>query len=479
MRIDPLYVVIFPLLFSIFILTFKRYCKLLSMINILFSITIISTFFMTGDYDFYVSKFSENGIHISINFSTKLMLLMVSIVFLSIILNSLEKDYNHNFYFFSSVFLSAVNAAMISYDLFNIYVVIELASLTAYLLIGYRKKTVQLWASLKYLILSSVALNFYLLGTGLVYSYNKTFDISKIEFVPKIAMIFIFIGLLAKSGVFFMSMWLPLAHSEAETEVSAMLSGIFVKLGAFQIIKLLSTKPFSTAQSLIFSVAVISSILGIIYAFSEKNAKKILAYSTLSQMGFVLSGTSFANILHAFNHGIFKSLLFLTVGDTVEESRIKNFYRLRSTKLPFMRNLSLRVACFGIMGVPFFSGFVSKTLIDHELSFEGKLGLIIAATGTVATLWRFLSFKSLKVEPQRLLQNLGYSILIVFIVGVGIYGAFKTGLFDVLKSTSIIISGVLIYKFIKPLKLPKIFEKLDNALFLYIIFGIIGLIFLI
>jgi len=478
MKIDPLYIVIFPLLFSILILSFRKHHKLFSLFNALLNILMVLILFTAGDYNFHVAKWNTSGIHILINFNTKLMLLMVSIVFLGVTLNSFKKDYNHNFYFFSSVFLSAVNAAMVSYDLFNIYVVIELASLTAYLLIGYKQKTVQLWASLKYLILSSVALNFYLLGVGLTYAYNKTFDISKIEFVPKIAVILIFTGLFAKSGIFFMSMWLPLAHSKAETEVSAMLSGIFVKIGAFQIIKLLSVDSFSIAKELTAVIALISSFVGVVYAFSEKKEKKILAYHTLSQMGFVLSGTSFANVLHAFNHGIFKSLLFLTIGDTIEEKKQSDIYKLKNTKIPYVRNILLKIACFGIMGVPLFSGFVSKSLIDYEIGTFGKIGLTVAAIGTVASFWKFLMFKSEKKETKNFSKNLGYLILAIFVVTIGIYGIFETKFSDILKSLMVIFSGILVYKILKPLKLPVTFEKIDNALFLYIIFGIFGLMFL-
>lgn len=477
MRADPSYLVISPFLFSVAILVFKKHSKLLSTLEAMLNLLLVSILFLKGDYDFYISNWVSKGIHLLVDFNTKVILLMISIVFLSVTLNSLKKDYNHHFYFFSSVFLASTNASMMAYDLFNIYVVIELASLTAYLLIGYKQKTIQLWASLKYLILSSVALNFYLLGIGIIYAYNRTFDISKIEVLPEISIVFVLVGLLAKSGIFFMSMWLPLAHSEAETEVSALLSGIFVKIGAFQIIKLLSIEAFSTARPLISMIAIVSSILGTVYAFSEKSTKKVLAYSTLSQMGFVLSGTSLANILHMFNHGIFKSLLFLTVGDSVENMEKKNFQDLKDKKIPLLRNLTLKIALFGIMGVPLFSGFVSKSLVDHEMHFTGKIGLSIAAVGTVASLWRFLSLRTQRIAKEKIRENIGYLILTIFVILVGAIGTFKMNLSDILKSLILIALGVLVYKIFKLGNISKVFEKLDNALFIYIIFCVLGLIF--
>lgn len=476
MKIDPNFLIIFPLLFSILVLIFRKQSRSIGISGSVINLVVVGLLFLNETYDFYVSNWVLKGVHLIINSSTKLMLLMVSIVFFSVIVNSLKKDYNHNFYFFSLIFLASVNASMISYDLFNIYVVIELASLSAYLLIGYKQKKVQLWASLKYLILSSVALNFYLLGVGIIYAYNRTFDISELKTVPEIAIVFILLGLLAKSGIFFMSMWLPFAHSQAETEVSALLSGIFVKIGAFQIIKLLSLNSFANARFFVSFVAIVSSIIGAVYAFNEKNPKKILAYSTLSQMGFVLSGTSFANILHMFNHGIFKSLLFLTVGDSVEENHPKKTIQaLKDQKIPLLRNIALKIATFGIIGVPFLSGFVSKTMIDHEATIIPKIGLSIAAIGTAATFWKFIGFKSQRIIDTKIRENLGYLVLTVFIILVGISGSLKTGLRDVFKSITLIFIGIVFHKIFKPLELSKTFEKLDNALLFYIVFCVLGI----
>lgn len=477
MKIDPNFLIIFPLLFSILVLIFRKHSKQIGVSSSIINLSIVGLLYLSETHDFYVSNWALKGVHLIINSNSKLMLLMVSVVFLSVIVNSLKKNYNYNFYFFSLVFLASVNASMISYDLFNIYVVIELASLSAYLLIGYKQKKVQLWASLKYLVLSSVALNFYLLGIGILYAYNRTFDISNLRIVPEISIVFILSGLLAKSGIFFMSMWLPLAHSQAETEVSALLSGIFVKIGAFQIIKLLSLNSFATARPFVSFVAIVSSIVGVIYAFNEKNSKKILAYSTLSQMGFVLSGISFANILHMFNHGIFKSLLFLTVGDSVEDYSKKTIQELKEQKIPLLRNIALKIAVFGIIGMPFLSGFVSKTMIEHEATITAKIGLSIAAIGTTATFWKFTNFRSIKVASMKVHEYLGYLILTFFIISVGISGSSKMEFKDILKSVALILAGIVVYKIFRPVKFSKSFEKLDNALLLYIVFCVIGLSF--
>jgi len=194
-------------------------------------------------------------------------------------------------------------------------------------------------------------------------------------------------------------------------------------------------------------------------------------------MGFVLSGISFANILHMFNHGIFKSLLFLTVGDSVEDYSKKTIQELKEQKIPLLRNIALKIAVFGIIGMPFLSGFVSKTMIEHEATIMAKIGLSIAAIGTTATFWKFTNFRSIKVASMKVHEYLCYLILTFFIISVGISGSSKMEFKDILKSVALILAGIVVYKIFRPVKFSKSFEKLDNALLLYIVFCVIGLSF--
>ena len=212
-------------------------------------------------------------------------------------------------YLFASLF-----ALFISNDLFNIYVTIELTSLISFLLVGHGKKPSRIWAALKYMFLSSIALNLYLFGTIVVYSSVGVLSIGALETekVPAFGLIFILSALLVKSGTFGLSAWLIDAHSKSETPVSMILSGIVVNAGLFGVIRIY---PLLSNQLKAFALAVgvISALGGAVYAISEKKVKRVLAFSTISQMGIALMALSIsplASAIYAFSHSNAKALLF-------------------------------------------------------------------------------------------------------------------------------------------------------------------------
>ncbi len=212
-------------------------------------------------------------------------------------------------YLFASLF-----ALFISNDLFNIYVAIELASLISFLLVGYGEKPSRIWAAIKYMFLSSIALNLYLFGAIVVYSNVGVLSIGalKTEKVPAFGLIFILSALLVKSGTFGLSAWLVDAYSKSETPVSMILSGAVTNAGLFGVIRIYPLLPYRL-KAFVLAIGIISALGGALYAISEKKLKRVLAFSTFSQMGMALMALSIsplAGAIYAFSHSNAKALLF-------------------------------------------------------------------------------------------------------------------------------------------------------------------------
>ncbi len=466
----PSLLVLIPMLIApLFLLARHKYSKLL-LITIIITIDglLIYSLWMKMPIEEYTGGWVLRGIHLHFDRLSVIYTSLFLIVILTSWLSSLRKDYPPIFYFLTTLLLATFNTSAITMDLFNIYVVLELSSIIAYILIAMPHKWKHMWTSLKYLMMSYFAFTMYLTAVGLIYMKNGTFDISRIKGpVSPIIIAMIFIPLLLKAGLFPVSMWLPSAHSLAQTEVSAILSGSFVKMGSIISFRLLGSPAFKEAYLSIIIIALLSAIVGVIYAYNDKNVKRILAFHTLSQMGYVFAGGPLYGSIHAFNHAIFKSLLFLTVGDQKEEVGHYDISIMKHTKFPFYRYVFLTIGVLGITGVPLFSGYVSKSLILHHSPTIVKIALILASLGTVASMSKLMTVGYRKSQWK---HNLAYYLLGSIIILVGIYGfTYTFSLVSLIESLTILVIGFLIYKYIHPSPLSRVLEKLDIMVIEYML----------
>ncbi|MGD1949015.1 MAG: cation:proton antiporter [Leptolyngbyaceae cyanobacterium] len=233
-------------------------------------------------------------------------------------------------FFFTQITVlhGSVNAVFICADFISLYVALEVIGIAAFLLIAYPRTDRSIWVGLRYLFVSNTAMLFYLIGAVLVYQSNGSFTYEGLQQAPTEAIALILLGLLTKGGIFVSGLWLPLTHSEAETPVSAMLSGAVVNAGIYPLVRyaLLFEDLLLILQ--LFSVA--TAFLGVVYAIFEKDTKRVLASSTISQLGFVLAAPTAAGF-YALSHGLAKAALFLVAGNLPS----RNFQELRQSSIPF------------------------------------------------------------------------------------------------------------------------------------------------
>jgi len=287
-------------------------------------------------------------------------------------------------------------------DIFNMYVFYELLSLAVYLLIAYPKTGVTLRASFNYLIMGGVGLSFFLLGVGFLYAMTGTLDIFHIaerlpaafnSSIQMVIMSFVLIatGMGIKIAVFPLHGWLPDAHSMAPSPVSALLSGVTVKIGIYCLIRVVYTA-FSTEMFLLINshnilmvLGVVSLLFGASMALAQTDLKRLLAYSTINQLGIVLIGLGIGTelgligaLFHVLNHAIMKSALFFCAGIMIAETGTRDVQGFSGfgRKQPAI-TFAFVIASLGMIGIPPINGFASKWLICLAAVEAGYTFLVV------------------------------------------------------------------------------------------------------
>ena len=290
-------------------------------------------------------------------------------------------------YLFYAAFLLGVTGLLgiaITGDAFNIFVFLEISSLASYTLISLGRDRRALTAALSYLIMGTVGGTFILIGIGLLYQMTGTLNLQDLaQRLPPVletrtvwmAFAFLVIGTSIKLAVFPLHQWLPNAYSFAPAAVSAFLSATATKVSYYVLVRLIFTV-FGAAfvfdvmqlQLLLVPLSLAAMFVGSIAAIFQTHLKRLLAYSSVAQIGYMTLGLSMANesgltggLVHLFNHALMKGGLFLVAACVV--------FRVGSAYLSDLRGLGhrmpLTMAAFvvgglSLIGVPGTVGFVSK-----------------------------------------------------------------------------------------------------------------------
>ncbi|OEF97864.1 complex I subunit 5 family protein [Desulfuribacillus alkaliarsenatis] len=286
--------------------------------------------------------------------------------------------------YYSLFFLmvAGMSGMLISADLFNIFVFMEMSSLATYVLIAFAGTRAN-FAAFRYLIIGTLGAKFYLLAVA--YIYGLTGSLYFLDVAERLqpyeqttAMIIIMLLIVAgfglKMALFPMHGWLPDAHTYAPSTISAMISGVMIKVPAFVLFKIfffvLGVDQFYTMPILMIAgiLAAAGMIVGSVMALLQKECKRMLAYSSVAQIGYVILGFSIGNVygvigglLHIVNHAVMKSCLFFVAGAVKwhkQSDSIDNFKGLgRSMPLSMA---AFTVAAFSMIGLPPTAGFFSK-----------------------------------------------------------------------------------------------------------------------
>ncbi len=288
---------------------------------------------------------------------------------------------------FAFVFLSLqgiINAIFLSTDLFNLYILLEIATVLVAILIMTKKENRSVYDGLIYLMSNLVAMAFFLMGIGYCYKLFGALNLDHLKMAinavenPKVLLLpfaFLMTGVSLKAAIMPLFSWLPRAHAtpSAPSIVSVILSGIFIKTGIYLLLKIHWLFGDQLAlMPLFLGLGYLTAVLGFVFAIAQTDIKLILAYSTISQMGLILIGIGYNTDsalmgvqYHILSHGLFKSLLFLCAGVLIEHYHTRNItemHHLWKSSKPL--SITLIIGILSITGAPFFSGSISKALLS-------------------------------------------------------------------------------------------------------------------
>jgi multicomponent Na+:H+ antiporter subunit D len=332
-------------------------------------------------------------------------------------------------YRFGSLFMlmvAGMNGVIITGDIFNLFVFLEIASVASYALVAFGTEAEELEAAFKYAVIGSVASTFVLLGIGFLYGYASTLnmadlslEISKRGFsmLPLFVSMLFITGFGIKSALVPFHAWLPDAHPSAPASISAMLSGVLIKvLGVYAMLRIFFNVFGATAiiLKILMILGSMSLLVGVFLAIGQWDFKRLLAYHSISQIGYVVLGIGLGTplgilggLFHLFNHSIFKSLLFLNSGAVEYATGTRDLSKMGGLKekMPVTATTSW-MASMAISGIPPFNGFWSKLIIILACVEANHIGFaFVAVIGSILTLASFM-----KVQKFAFFGNLNKSL---------------------------------------------------------------------
>ena len=351
------------------------------------------------------------------------------------------------------IMITGMNGLVLADDLFTLYLFLEVAAVASYGLVAYGRGQDELEASFKYLMLSAVASAMILLGIALLFALTGSLDLGGVaaglyELGNKTAVGFcsaLFImGFGLKAAVVPFHAWLPDAHPSAPAPISAVLSGLLIKVSGLYAMARIFFNVFGMNPALstvLMYLGAVSIVAGALLALRQDDIKRMLAYSSISQIGYILLGLGLGTplallgaLFHLFNHATAKSLLFLNSGSIEKATGTRSLAKMDglAKRMPITAATSV-IGSLAISGVPPLNGFWSKLIIVIALVEAGQYGFAaVAILASVLTLWYYLliqrhaffgkpgeTWKNVKEAPFWMTVSTVILGLICILVGIG------------------------------------------------------------
>lgn len=340
-----------------------------------------------------------------------------------------EIPHNKHHYFYAMLLLcfTGLMGIAITGDAFNVFVFLEISSLSGYALIAMGRQPHSLTAAYRYLIMGTIGGTFIMTGIGFLYMTTGSLNMELIATAlsegslngkalsslttTKAAFAFITVGVSIKLALFPLHMWLPNCYTYAPSVVSAFLSATATKVSFYVLLRAMFTlfgvalaSQASMLQLIIIPLAIMAIFVGSVTAIAQRDVKRLLAYSSVAQIGYMALGLGLGNldsitggIIHLFNHSVMKGALFLVMGCV--------FYRIGSTHLDDMKGIGKRMPLtmfafalggLALIGIPMTAGFVSKWYLVLG-AFDAGLWWLVALILLASLLAVIYVFKVIEV----------------------------------------------------------------------------------
>jgi len=354
----------------------------------------------------------------------------------------LRRDQLYLFYTMYCLCVAGLLGMTITGDAFNLFVFMEIASLSSYVLIALGRDRRALHASFQYLILGTIGATFFVIGVGLLFLMTGTLNlVDMAERLQNVgnqrpvlaALAFITVGMSLKLALFPLHLWLPNAYSYAPSAVTAFLAATATKVSIYVLLRfyfgifgLHLVAEEVPMPDILMGLSVLAIVTASLVAVWQKDLKRLFAYSSVAQIGYITLGLSMvsvdgltASIVHLFNHGITKGALFLLLGIVAFHAGRTPIEGARglARAMP-LTALGITVAGLSLIGVPGTAGFITKWYLVLAALESGRwwLAALVVATSLIAVayVWRFVeaAYLSAPGEQTPAGGNAPYSLLV-------------------------------------------------------------------
>lgn len=440
-----LFILIFPLVGSFigYALGMKSE-KIRNIFNILMTgvmlaaVIILYKYIVVKPIEISVPHIMGTGLHLKIDVFRYIFVSLTALVwFLTTIYSTqylINYKYRNRYYLFFMLTYASTIGIFISENFLNLFTFFEIMSLTSYALVIHDEDDYSHDAGNTYITMAVAGGLVLLMGLFLLYNYTETLDISDLQSavstlgnIKYLISALIIIGFGVKAGMVPLHIWLPKAYPAAPAPATAVLSAVLAKTGIFGILittEIMMKSDFNISI-VIMVIGFMNMLIGGFLAMLQRNVKRILAYSSMSQMGYILLGIGLIGILkehkavavygtlyHVVNHGIFKTLLFMGAGTiymALHELSINKIGGFGKNK--YVLKIVFLIGLLSIIGMPGFNGFTSKTLLHEALSEAhhmyggifftvGEIVFTISSSFTVAYLLKIFAAVFIEESDQ-------------------------------------------------------------------------------
>ncbi len=487
----PVLLIAIPILASLLILLAgwydRRLCYPISLITVLSqfgaAIAILLQVMREGTIRYYLGGWVPPfGIELAIDSFNSFILAVIMLLAAATVIyarrsveREIEPEKTVSFYVLFQLLVTGLVGMTITGDIFNLYVFLEISSIAAYTLIASARRPRSYVASFNYLVLGSIAGGFILIGIGNLYVATGTLNMLDLaRLLPAsfelatvhAAFLFLVIGFSIKAGFFPLHLWLPDAHAESPSAVSVLISTVMLKVSVYALFRIIFSV-FTTAYivnsfpvtELILFIATVAIIAGAVLAIAQDDLKRLLAYSSVSQVGYIMFALGVANqialeggLLHILGHAVTKGCLFMVAGLII--------YRLGTSRLSDLKGVAktMPISCAAfalagasLIGVPPTIGFMSKYYLVLGAFEAGHwiyaAVLLVGSLLAVGYIWRFIEIayfedhgedhqvRAREGPASMLLPMVGLALLCLFL------GVFVEGLMEVVRPAAALLLG--------------------------------------
>jgi multicomponent Na+:H+ antiporter subunit D len=429
----------------------------ISFISFIISCLLFNQVMVEGSISYAIGGWiSPWGIEYHVDKLTAFMLLIINGVAAVVIFGAREslgdEISSDRLYLFYTAFLlnlTGLLGVIMTDDAFNLFVFIEIASLSSYAMISIGRDRRCLYAAFKYLIFGTIGASFILISVGLLYAVTGTLNmadllhrLSDVQNTKTVttALVFFAVGIGLKAAIFPLHLWLPDAYHYSPSIVSTFLAGTTTKVFVYVLIRFAYSVfdfDYIFIQEAFNYLLLLLSCAGILYgswlAINQDSLKRLLAYSSIAQISYMILGISLATeaglaagLIHVFNHAIIKVTLFLSVATIVFYYKTDSIIKLAgiAKHAPFIM-LAFLISGLSLIGVPMTAGFISKWFLI-KASFEaGYWGLVvvivISSVMAIIYIWKVIEaayFKESEIVESDINKKTPYLLFIALFVFV-------------------------------------------------------------